>query len=290
MRNATDHPAPVHRRRGRGPLVVGLALSALAHVLAVVVYSFSTAPFDNPARPALPLPAEASDGIEVVRILELDGPPPGEPIDPTEIAAPEQPQVVPEVPSFEDEFPRFPEGYRSAAERLRAGPVSPRLWRALDAEPIEPTPEEALELRLLAAIEEMNDSAAAQAERERAALDWTHTDGDGGKWGVTPGRLHLGDITIPLPFGFGPPPDYNGDRAEAAFRFSDIDRAAGSLAARQSWRERAEVMRRRREARRRAELEARAEAEAASEAEGEEGEGEEGKPPPVIKPDTTRSR
>ena len=264
-------------------MAAGLVLSALAHVLLVVVYSFSTGPGDRPAVPVLPLPPVSSSGIEVVRILEIDGPLPVEPTDPTEIETPEDPDVAPELPSFEDPRLRFPERYRSAAERLRAGPVSPRLWRALDPAPIEPTPEEALELRLLAAIEAMNDSALAAAERERAALDWTHTDEDGGKWGVTPGRLHLGDITIPLPFGFGPPPDYNGQRAEAAFRFSDIDRAAGSLAARQSWKERAEVMKQRREERRRAELAERAEAEAEAEA-------EEGKPPPVIKPDTTRSR
>lgn len=286
---AVGHPvAAVRRRRGRRALAVGLALSAMAHLLGVVIYSFSTAPLTSPVRPVPPLPLPSPGGIEVVRIVEVDGSPPGDPSDPAEIESPQDPEVVPEVPTLEADFLRFPERYRSAAERLRAGPVSARLWRALDSEPIEPTPEEALELRLLAAIEEMNDSAAAQAERERAVLDWTHTDEDGGKWGVTPGRLHLGDISIPLPFGFGPPPDYSGDRAEMSFRLSDIDRAAGSLAARQSWKERAEVMRRRREARRRAELEARAESE--EEESEKEGEGEEGKPPPVIKPDTTRSR
>lgn len=266
-----------------------MALSALAHVLAVVVYSFSTAPAARPALPAVAVPPVSPGGIEVVRLVEIDGQPPGDPSDPNEIEAPDEPDVVPEVPTFEDEGPRFPERYRTAAERLRAVIVDPRLLDALEPGPIEPTPQEALELRILAAIEAMNDSATAEAARARAALDWTHTDEDGGKWGVTPGRLHLGDITIPLPFGFGPPPDYNGDRAEMAFRLSDIDRAAGSTAARQSWKERVEVMRQRREARRQAELEARAKAEAeAEEGEGEaEGEGEEGKPPPVIKPDTT---
>lgn len=271
-------------------MAAGLALSALAHVLGVVVYSFSTGPAGPPASPTVAPPPASSGGIEVVRIVEIESQSPGDPTDPTEIDAPDEPDVVPELPTFEDEGPRFPARYRSAAERLRAVIDDPRLLDALEPGPIEPTPHEALELRIMAAIEAMNDSATAEAARARAALDWTHTDEDGGKWGVTPGRLHLGDITIPLPFGFGPPPDYNGDRAEMAFRLSDIDRAAGSTAARQSWKERIEVMRQRREARRQAEMEAKAEAEAEAEEEegaGEGEEGEEGKPPPVIKPDTT---
>ena len=282
-------PAPPVRLRGRRATAVGLALSALAHVLAVVVYSFSTAPAGSPALPPASPPLPSPDGIEVVRLVEVEGQLPGDPTDPSEIETPDDPDVAPELQTFEDEGPRFPGRYRSAAERLRAVIDDPRLLNVLDPGPIEPTPEEALELRILAAIEAMNDSATAEAARARAALDWTHTDEDGGKWGVTPGRLHLGDITIPLPFGFGPPPDYDGDRAEMAFRLSDIDRAAGSTAARQSWKERAEVMRQRREARRQAEIEAKAKAEAETEAEEEEAEGEEGKPPPVIKPDTTRT-
>jgi hypothetical protein len=32
-------------------------------------------------------------------------------------------------------------------------------------------------------------------------------DDKGGKWGVSPGALHLGSITLPLPIGFSTPPD-----------------------------------------------------------------------------------
>ena len=64
---------------------------------------------------------------------------------------------------------------------------------------------------------------------------------------MSPGKLHLGDLTIPLPFGFGPPPDFSGDRADWAFRTADIERAASTLAVRRSWEERREAMMKRRE-------------------------------------------
>lgn len=136
----------------------------------------------------------------------------------------------------------------------------------------EPTPEEVARLLLLTALESMNDSAMIEAERAQRFTDWTYTDDDGGRWGVSPGRLHLGDLSIPLPFGFGPPPDYNGDQARRAFEFLDIDRAAGTRAVRESWKERLDAMRERRE-RQRAE---------------EQGEGGEGRP--VARPDTTGVR
>ena len=64
---------------------------------------------------------------------------------------------------------------------------------------------------------------------------------------MSPGKLHLGGVSIPLPFGFGPPPDYDGEGARRAFEAADIDRAAGDRAVRESWRERVRVMRERRE-------------------------------------------
>lgn len=245
----------VRRARGR-PLVAGLALSALAHLLGLVAYSFSTGPApEGPmlaARPATATPG----GTQIVRLLEVGSSLSTDPQDPVQIEDPEQPAVQPQAPVLEDGLPEWtPLRYRSAAERLRAGDGDARLWMPLDPGLVELTAHEILELEIKIALEAMSDSAAAQAERARMALDWTRTDDDGNRWGVSPGRIHLGKITVPLPFGFGPPPDYSGDRADMAFRIADIDRAAGSIAARRSWKERAEIMRRRREERRKAEEE-----------------------------------
>ncbi|MCY4399433.1 MAG: hypothetical protein OXE96_08865 [Gemmatimonadetes bacterium] len=259
------------RRRGaRLPWVVGLLISALGHVLLVVIYPFFSARgpelLDVPALPAAP----AAEGMEVVRIVEVESVEVGDPDDPTLIQDPDEPAVTPEVPAFEV-MPRvrFPGPYRSAAERLRIGEGDPRLWQPIDPALAAPSPQQLLELRLLALIEQSSDSALAEAERLAEAMDWTHTDDEGRRWGVSPGKIHLGDVEIPVPFGFGPPPDYNGDRADWAFRMTDIERAAGTLAARQSWKERVEVMRQRREERR------------------AEEEDEKAGDPPVVKPDTT---
>ncbi len=240
--------AALRRRAGRRPLLASLLLSALAHAVLIVLYPFFSAIQPEPGVfPLLPDPPRAP-GMRVLDIVELAAPEVGDPSDPTEIEDPSEPEVTPEAPSFEDRSIRLPERYRSAAERLRVGEGDPRLWAPLDRSLVEPTPQQLLALRILAAVESSNDSAAAEAERLAEAMDWTYTDADGKRWGVSPGRVHLGDVEIPLGnFGFGPPPDYNGDQAEWAFRMADIERAFGSLAARQSWRERVEVMRRRRE-------------------------------------------
>ena len=260
-------------RANRRPWLVGLLVSALGHVLLVVIYPFFSARRPELGDvPVLP-PAPAAEGMEVVRIVEVVDAEVGDPNDPTEIEDPEAPVVTPEAPSL-DVMPRvrFPGPLRSAAERLRIGEGDPRLWEPVDPALAAPSPQQLLELRLLALVEEANDSALAEAQRLAQTMDWTHTDDEGRKWGVSPGKIHLGDVEIPIPYGFGPPPDYNGDQADWAFRMTDIERAAGTLAARQSWKERLEVMRRRREERR---------------AEEEE---EKARNPPVVKPDTTSSR
>lgn len=252
-----DQSGPDRRRPAvRRPLVAGLALSALGHLLALVAYSFATGPAPGEPIPSARPQTAAPAGTQVVRIVEIGTSPSGDPEDPVEIDDPDPPAVVPEVPVLEGDQPEWTmPRYRSVAERLRSRPGDARLWMPVDPALVELTAHEILELEIKIALEAMHDSAVAQAERTRAALDWTRTDEDGNKWGVSPGRIHLGKITVPLPFGFGLPPDYSGERAEMAFRIADIDRAAGSVAARRSWKERAEIMRRRREERRKAEEE-----------------------------------
>ena len=268
------------RRRGdRRRIVAGLVVSGLAHLLVIVLYPYFTAPYPRGTLvPMAPPPTAEPGGIQVVQIIEVVTPETADPAEPVEIETPEEFVEEVETPDFVEEEPvRFHE-YRSAVERLRLGEGDPRLWRPIDPELGAPPPEHVLQTALAYAIRASNDSLAAAIEEAMAATDWTHTDDEGKRWGVSPGKIHLGDITIPLPFGFGPPPDYNGDRAEMSFRLADIDRAASTAIVRRSWKERREAMKKRRE-----------ELRALRQKEKGKGKEEVGKPP-VVKPDTTSSR
>ena len=279
MKNTvTDQPGDWRRRRqrrrgNRRRLLVALAASALVHLLLIVLYPFFSGRY--PTRSLVPYqePPRETGATQVIRIVEVSTQEAGEPDDPVELEPSERPEIDVEPPDFGEDLriERTPR-YLTAVERLRLGPTDRRLWRPVDPALAAPTPEQILNLEIAAAIEAGNDSAAAAAERARRALDWTHTDEDGRRWGVSPGKIHLGDLTIPLPFGFGPPPDYNGDRAEWAFRMADIQRAAGTLAVLRSWEGRREAMKKRRD-----ELRALREQERAKEKDVV---------PPVVRPDT----
>lgn len=54
-----------------------------------------------------------------------------------------------------------------------------------------------------AILGEWLDSLSLSDEQRRRAVDWT-VEKDGKRWGVSPEGLHLGNITIPIPFGFAP--------------------------------------------------------------------------------------
>lgn len=240
--------------------MTGLGISAVVHAALLLTYA-SLARTPETRTIIVPLPAVRAEatGIQVLRVVEVAAPELGDPLDPEPIEAVEEPEVGVEAPEVVDERAAFiPERYRSAAERLRLTEGDPRLWASVAPELLEATDQDILRARLAILIAEGNDSLRAEAEALARSMDWTYTDEDGKRWGVSPGMIHLGDVAIPLPFGFGAPYDYNGDRAEMGWRFSDIQRAAGTLAARQSWRERVEVMRKRREERRAEEQAARA--------------------------------
>jgi len=238
-----------HRGDRRGTYA-GLAVSTLAHLLLVVLYPFFSG--RHPVGPPAPYqpPARESEGMRVVRIVEVPSPDVGDPGEPVEMEEVEEVELDAEAPDFDEEFrvgfpdrPRYP----SALERLRLSPGDPRLWSPVDPELAALSADRILALDIAIALEAGIDSAAAEAERARRALDWTRTDEDGRRWGVSPGKIHLGDLTIPLPFGFGPPPDYTGERAEWAYRMADIDRAAATLAIRRHWQDRRAAMKKRRE-------------------------------------------
>jgi hypothetical protein len=86
--------------------------------------------------------------------------------------------------------------------------------------------------------------AAAAAAR---AVDWTKTDADGGRWGISPEGLHLGDITIPIPVNFSPGP---GKRDEVAGRvrdWSEIQSQGSRMEGKETFEERVKAIRERKE-------------------------------------------
>lgn len=228
-------------------------VSALLHGVAILLYPLLVGP-PGPGGIPSALPAvQDPPGMEVVQLStapdeEEPLPAPREPLE----EAPSEPAPVPqEVGGGEaergDPAEAAPSGRprRSAAEELRPRASDPRLWADLPDEITDVSPQRMAELRLIWAMESMRDSAAAAAAAAAAATDWTYTDEDGGRWGVSPGKIHLGDLTLPLPFSFGAP--WNSDAARRAREDAEINRAAEAAAARETQEERAEAIRERRE-------------------------------------------
>jgi hypothetical protein len=130
------------------------------------------------------------------------------------------------------------------AERLQPRSIDPRLWAPIDEQYLELSDEERARLLIEGLIQTYNDSLAiAQALSERAT-DWTFTDDQGRRWGLSPGRLHLGDFSVPLPAIATP-----RGRVEAAlarqFITDDLQRAAVTAQIRETWSERARAIRER---------------------------------------------
>ena len=201
-----------------------------------------------PALPAEAVPA-ADDAIFIpapTAPVAPSGPVPTPPPATTDVAdaAPDGPapsDVRPDDPSDADDDGDDP---LTIAERLQPRSVDPRLWAPIDEQYLELTEEERARLLIEGLIQTYNDSLAiAQALSERAT-DWTFTDDQGRRWGLSPGRLHLGDFSVPLPAIETP-----RGRIESAlarqFITDDLARAAVTAQIRDTWSERARAIRER---------------------------------------------
>jgi len=216
------------RERGyRRVLGIGLALSVLLHVgvlwsvrsiqvratpyalppvetspapEGLVVVDVAPTPVDAPddePRPEPNPPDEPVTGRVELEVVEIT------PVDPEVVGAPGAPVVAGPERTRDEEAEG--EGL-SNAERLTPRFVDARIW----FDPTDPTLfGERLarfaraDSAVRAILRDWLDSLSLSDEERRRALDWT-IERDGKKWGISPGKLHLGDITIPLPFGFAP--------------------------------------------------------------------------------------
>jgi len=135
----------------------------------------------------------------------------------------------------------------SLADRLRAQTVDPRLSPGGSYVLPDLSPVNAVRSRIGRALQAYNDSVAAEADARRRALDWTIKGKDGKTWGIGPdGRIHLGDITLPV-VAFSAPP---GKRDEINARnrdFAEIELQANREIARQTFKDRVKAIRERKD-------------------------------------------
>lgn len=135
----------------------------------------------------------------------------------------------------------------TAADRLRPHGWDRRLWEPPDQ--LAPTETENARVagRIQNRIDAINDSANAIADAARRSTDWTVKDKNGKSWGVSPGKLHLGDVTLPLPFGFTVPPGRRDDFAREGANWNAIQRSATNAEIRHTFDDRVKAIRERKE-------------------------------------------
>ncbi len=235
-------------RAHRRAFAVGIGVSATLHVVAILVYSVVITQWIPPATAlGVDSPSRTSSDMRVVQVVEIELP------DLT-VESPEDPDETPEVrldipvvgpPALEPVELEAPPGRFRAADVLRVRSFDTRLWREALPEAFALTEAERMRLMLAGQLEEWADSVAIAIAAEYALTDWTTTDGQGRRWGVSPGQIHLGGITLPLPFYFGGNSIQRELASRRAWEDQDILNGANAQAVRSSWRERAEAIRRR---------------------------------------------
>lgn len=231
-------------QRYRLAVSVGVIISVVLHLLVIFLSPLMVryvGPLDlyPPASRVRPQPT----GMQALELRITETPQ----VEPPPVREP-QPEPEPEQPA-----PVVPEGagepVLTAAERLRPRIGDWRLWVIVPLAPRRDlTPEERLarlENRLYAMLEAYDDSMAAAALREAEKMDWTVGE-EGNKWGVSPGQIHLGPITLPLPFYIGPTRETEGMLRE----YNAIQRQAGQADIDDSFEARVKAIREREKARR----------------------------------------
>lgn len=253
--DSTSDRAAHPRRPDKGSrrlLAWAFGISAALHLVGIAVYPLL---FDSLRPEAVSFPVSSStdalDGVEVITLVELDE----EESETTE--PPEAPQdaIEPNVPVGAIDLPDLsapvaidlPPPGPTAAERLRPMLTDARIWAPLDRALGELTPAHREELLASGRLQEWYDSVLVAQDAERALTDWTFTDDSGKRWGVADGRVYLGDFSLPLPFEFGVNPANRAEVNMRLYQFDEIQRQGRQMELRDSWRERSEAIRARRD-------------------------------------------
>jgi hypothetical protein len=252
-RSASDRGGG-RRRIGLGSRRVvwgAFLISIVAHLAVIAIYPlFAPRLRPDGARFSVPRSSRAPQGMRVLRIVEIDaGPEPTRPDMPDEVEDVAEPQADTELPVIDgaptSELPPPPP---SAAARLRPRLTERRLWAPLDDPALrELTMEQREELALAGRLTAWRDSVEAALEAESALTDWTFKDKEGKRWGVSEGKLHLGDLTLPLPFSFGTTVGKRDEVAKRMWQWEEIQRQGARAAIEDSWKERSAAIRARRD-------------------------------------------
>lgn len=241
--------------RGRGrwwAFWVGLAISIGLHAALLVLLMIGQvgvrlAPRQAPSFPAEPRWEEA---LRVVPTPPRSQRTPAAGVE-SERAGRREPGELPTgepVPAPEGE--RVPAGGGlTNAERLRPRIGDRRLWSRVPVDSLAPGlggRYDRAEAALRRLVKAYLDSLRLSEEQRRRAREWLVGEGDD-KWGVTPEGLHLGDVTIPIPFGQllsrGGETRREAERARATWEM--IQFQAGEIEAEEVREERLEAIRER---------------------------------------------
>ncbi len=252
-----------HERAHRRRLAAGLLISALAHLVVLLAtgrFLPEPPPFSRPPLETEPAP----EGLVVVDLPETpvetepETPRP-EPEEPRP-RRPDETEVIQVAPALEPEAEGEPaaEEEREPAEvepeerltnarRLRPRFSDARLWvdprdPLLFGERLERLARADSAVRAI--LREWLDSLRLTEEQRRRALDWTY-EKDGKRWGVSPEGIHLGDITIPIPFLFLPSGPQRREFEQALRDLQEIQNQDMRADIEQVRKERLEEMRRR---------------------------------------------
>lgn len=191
-------------RRSLGKAIrVGLAVSLVVHLILIGLYGWFFQELEPPEAERPEARRSWEPRMEMIPLEETAAP--GTP-SPSPVTAPEETSVedVETTPVEGVHTPDVEERVVTNAERLRFRQGDRRLWLPPVAGPLTridrkgaARAEEALRDLLRVYL----DSLALSEEQERRAREWV-IEGEGDeKWGISPEGLHLGETTIPIPFG-----------------------------------------------------------------------------------------
>ncbi len=224
-------------------------VSAALHLAAIFFYpGLMNREVEDPVPFLLPSTVVPTSGMSVIQLVEIAAEEdPERPEDPEELALVETPAVAPPTLSLEGfQGPVLVAPGPTAAERLRPNLQDERIWAPVAQSRVELSLEQRLDLDMAVRILQYQDSVEAAIAMGAAATDWTYTDADGKRWGISPGAIHLGDITIPLPnFNLGSS-DVAGQR-EVMRVWEAMQRQAARAVIQDSWKDRAQAIRARRD-------------------------------------------
>jgi hypothetical protein len=224
-------------------------ISVAIHVVLLTLYPVYGASGPENARLPFPVLTERSAALELLRLIEtaqtLDA---ERPEDPNEIEEIESPELVPAPLILEDEAgveltPPPPTG----AELLRPRLTDELVWRLIDQSLTDLTLQQREELAVRGRIVEWADSLAAAQAAESRLTDWTYTDSDGKRWGVADGKIYLGDVVLPGTHLFGVPVGKRDEVAQWQWQWDEIMRQTVRYDILESWRDRQEAIRDRRD-------------------------------------------